>query len=103
MAAMNAETPVAARLLPGIVRLRRYDRRWLRGDVLAGVTVAAYLVPQVMAMAQVAGLEPIVGLYAIIGPLVVYAALGSSPQLSCGPDSTSAVMTAAAVGAAGRR
>ena len=97
MAATNAETPLATRLLPGIVRLRHYDRRWLRGDVLAGVTVAAYLIPQVMAMAQVAGLEPVVGLYAIIGALVVYASLGSSPQLSCGPDSTSAIMTAAAI------
>ena len=69
---------------------------WLRGDVLAGVTVAAYLVPQVMAYAEVAGLPPVAGLWAIVGPLLVYAVLGSSRQLSVGPESTTALMTAAA-------
>ena len=44
-----------ATLLPGLVVLRRYRRAWLRGDLVAGVTVAAYLVPQVMAYAQIAG------------------------------------------------
>ena len=45
----------AQRLLPGPGHLRHYQRSWLRGDVIAGVTVAAYLVPQVMAYAEVAG------------------------------------------------
>jgi sulfate permease, SulP family len=66
----------------------------LRGDILAGLTVAAYLVPQVMAYAEVAGLPPVVGLSAAIQPLVVYALLGSSRQLSIGPESTTALMTA---------
>ncbi|KAA0233649.1 MAG: putative sulfate transporter [Acidimicrobiales bacterium] len=86
-----------SRFAPGLVRLRRYDRSWLRGDVLAGVTVAAYLVPQCMAYAEIAGLPPVVGLWAILPPLVIYAALGSSPQLSVGPESTTAIMTASAV------
>jgi SulP family sulfate permease len=86
------------RQLPGYARLRRYQRSWLRYDVLAGVTVAAYLIPQVMAYAEVAGLPPVVGLWAIVGPLLVYALLGSSRQLSVGPESTTALMTAAAVG-----
>lgn len=85
--------------LPGVAALRHYDRAWLRGDVVAGVTVAAYLVPQVMAYAAVAGLDPVVGLHASIGPLLVYAVLGSSRRLSVGPESTTALMTAAAVGA----
>jgi SulP family sulfate permease len=80
------------------MQLRRYERSWLRGDVLAGVTVAAYLVPQVMAYAQVAGLPAVVGLWAIVGPLLVYAVFGSSRQLSVGPESTTALMTAVAVG-----
>ena len=50
----------------------------MRGDVLAGITVAAYLVPQVMAYAEVAGLPAVVGLWAIVGPLLVYAVVGSS-------------------------
>jgi SulP family sulfate permease len=78
--------------------LRHYERPWLRGDVLGGVTVAAYLVPQVMAYAAVAGLEPEVGLWASIGPLVVYTFLGSSRRLSVGPESTASLMTAAAIG-----
>ena len=71
--------------MPGLARLRSYERSWLRYDLLAGVTVAAYLVPQVMAYAEVAGLPPVAGLWAIVGPLLVYAVLGSSRQLSVGP------------------
>ncbi|WP_278312507.1 SulP family inorganic anion transporter [Lolliginicoccus levis] len=79
------------------VALRHYRRRWLRADVLAGITVAAYLIPQVMAYAAVAGLPPVVGLWAIGAALVVYAILGTSRQLSVGPESTTALMTAAAI------
>ncbi|EHB55837.1 sulfate transporter [Mycolicibacterium rhodesiae JS60] len=75
--------------------------------MLAGLTVAAYLVPQVMAYATVAGLPAVVGLWAAIAPLAVYALLGTSRQLSAGPESTTALMTATAlaplaVGDAGR-
>jgi sulfate permease, SulP family len=77
--------------------LRGYQRTWLRGDLLAGVTVAAYLIPQVMAYAEVAGLPAIAGLWAAVAPLAVYAILGSSRQLSIGPESSTALMTAAAV------
>jgi high affinity sulfate transporter 1 len=86
-----------ARLLPGVAHLRGYRRGWLRGDLLAGVTVAAYLVPQVMAYAEIAGLPPVAGLWAITGSLVVYAVLGSSRQLSVGPESTTALLTASAI------
>jgi sulfate permease, SulP family len=84
-------------LTPGLNQLRAYRRGWLRADLLAGVTVAAYLIPQVMAYAEVAGLPPVVGLWAIIGPLLVYAVFGSSRQLSVGPESTTALMTASVV------
>ncbi|MBD8506772.1 sulfate permease [Hoyosella sp. G463] len=81
-----------------VVALRHYQRRWLRADVLAGITVAAYLIPQVMAYAAVAGLPPVVGLWAIGAALVIYAILGTSRQLSVGPESTTALMTAVAIG-----
>jgi sulfate permease, SulP family len=84
------------RYLPGVWVLRGYQRGWLRGDLLAGVTVAAYLVPQVMAYAEVAGLPAITGLWAAVAPLVIYAILGSSRQLSVGPESSTALMTATA-------
>src|SRR5688572_4297715 len=88
---------VLDRLLPGLVVLRRYDRSWLRGDLLAGLTVSAYLVPQVMAYSTLAGLPPVAGLWAILAPLALYAVLGSSRSLSAGPESTTALMTAAVV------
>ena len=71
-------------MIQGLAMLRRYRRSWLHGDLLAGVTVAAYLVPQVMAYAQVAGLRPAAGLWAAVPALVIYAALGSSRSLSLG-------------------
>ncbi|OBB97782.1 SulP family inorganic anion transporter [Mycolicibacterium peregrinum] len=83
--------------LPGLEQFTGYQRSWLRGDVLAGVTVAAYLVPQVMAYATVAGLPPVAGLWAALVPMAVYALLGSSRQLSVGPESTTALMTATAL------
>ncbi|MGV9559023.1 SulP family inorganic anion transporter [Streptomyces sp. NPDC003522] len=86
------------RPLPGLRSLRGYRRAWLRGDVLAGATVAAYLVPQVMAYAGVAGLSPVAGLWAILPALVLYAVFGSSRLLSVGPESTTALMTATVVG-----
>ena len=86
-----------SKFAPGIAQLQGYQRSWLRGDVIAGITVAAYLVPQVMAYATVAGLPPVVGLWTVIGPLALYAVLGSSRQLSVGPESTTALMTAIAL------
>jgi high affinity sulfate transporter 1 len=88
----------ARRLLPGAAVFSAYQRGWLRGDLLAGATVAAYAIPQVMAYATVAGLPPVVGLWAILPPLALYALLGSSRQMSVGPESTTALMTAAVVG-----
>src|SRR5262245_21811866 len=81
--------------MPGWVR--EYKRTLLRGDVLAGVTVTAYLIPQVMAYAELAGVPPEAGLWAAVGALTLYAFLGSSRQLSVGPESTTALMTATAL------
>ena len=95
----EARPPGWEQFAPGLAVLRAYQRPWLRGDVLAGVTVSAYLIPQVMAYAEVAGLPAITGLWACAPALVIYALLGSSRQLSIGPESTTALMTAAGVGA----
>ena len=93
---MTTSTWVAgvARRLPGIEQARGYERPWLRWDLLAGVTVAAYLVPQCMAYGVLAGLDPVVGLWAALPALALYALFGSSRQLSVGPESTCAIMTA---------
>ena len=79
-------------------QVRGYRRSWLGHDLVAGITVAAYLVPQVMAYATVAGLPPVTGLWAALPALVVYAALGSSASLSMGPEATTALMTGIAIG-----
>ena len=89
------------RRFPRLAWMDGYQRGWLRGDLLAGVTITAYLVPQVMAYAEVAGLPAVVGLWASVGSLLAYAVVGSSPQLSVGPESTTALMTAAALGSLG--
>ena len=83
--------------LSGAARLARYEHAWLRPDLVAGVTMAAYLVPQVMAYAQLAGLDPVVGLWSAILPAIVYALVGTSRHVSTGPESTTAVMVAVAV------
>jgi SulP family sulfate permease len=44
--------------------LRGYRRTWLTGDVVAGLTVWAVLVPEALAYATIAGVSPVVGLYA---------------------------------------
>ncbi|SEO58598.1 SulP family inorganic anion transporter [Trujillonella endophytica] len=95
--ARPAVAPGAWRFVPGLHRLRHYERGWLRPDVVAGVGVAAYLVPQVMAYAAVAGLPPLSGLWAIGVALLLYAVFGSSRQMSVGPESTTALMTAVVV------
>lgn len=83
--------------LPGIHPLRAYQSAWLRNDGLAGITVAAYLIPQCMAYGELAGVQPVVGLWGILPSMLIYALFGSSLQLSVGPESTTAVMTAVAI------
>ena len=83
-------------MIPGLAALRGY-RAWLAGDLLAGVTVAAYLVPQVMAYAGLAGLPPVTGLWAAFPALIAYALFGSSKSVSMGPEATTALMTVVAI------
>jgi high affinity sulfate transporter 1 len=84
-------------LIPGAAWIRRYQRRELPHDALAGLTVAAVIVPIGMAYGQLSGLPPITGLYASLLPLVAYALFGSSRQLIIGPDASSTALMAAAI------
>jgi sulfate permease, SulP family len=71
---------------------------WLRGDVLAGLTVWAVLVPESLAYAGIAGVPAVVGLYATVPALLLYALLGSSRHLVVAPMSATAALSAGAVG-----
>jgi high affinity sulfate transporter 1 len=92
--------PLADRLerwVPGVRVIRTYERASLRPDLIAGIVLAAILVPQGMAYAQLAGLPAVNGLYATIACLVGYALLGPSRVLVLGPDSSISPLILAAI------
>jgi len=78
-----------------VPELRQWDT--LKADIIAGVTVALVLVPQVMAYAQLAGLPAYTGLYAAFVAPIVAAIFGSSRQLHNGPVAVISLMTASAL------
>jgi sulfate permease, SulP family len=82
-------------------RRRRYQRAWLRWDLLAGLTTAAVVSPQAVAYASLAGLPVQVGLYVATVPMAAYALLGSSRPLSVSSTSTISILTAGALTEAG--
>ena len=70
-------------LTPGLNYLtKRYSRRWLRADSIAGLAVAAYLIPQVMAYSAIVNAPPVASLWAALAAIVAYVVLGSSRILS---------------------
>ena len=81
------------RWVPAVTWLPRYERGWLRGDLVAGAVVAALAVPQALGYASIAGAPVQVGLYAVPVALVAYAIFGSSRQLIVGPVSTVSVLS----------
>ncbi len=85
------------RFLPGLSVALRYQRPWLRQDLMAGVVLTAVLVPQGVAYAELAGLPAVTGLYATLVPLLAYALVGPSRIMVLGPDSAVAPLVAAIV------
>jgi len=83
-------------IIPALKWIRSYRRSDLKGDILAGLTVAIMLVPQGMAYAMLAGLPPVTGLYASTIPIVIYALFGSSRHLSVGPVAVVSLLVFAA-------
>jgi len=78
--------------------LAQYRAAWLPGDLVAGVTLAAYAIPVSLAYAGLAGLPPQVGVYGYLLGGLGYALLGSSRQLAIGPTSAISLMIAGTVG-----
>ena len=87
-----------ARYVPIIAWLPRYDRSWLRFDLIAALTVWAIVVPQSIAYADIAGLPPQAGLAATAAGLLAYALLGTSRQLVVSPTSSTAAISATLIG-----
>ncbi|MFN3716623.1 MAG: SulP family inorganic anion transporter [Thiobacillus sp.] len=69
----------------------------LRGDLIAGITVAMILIPQAMAYAALAGLPVVYGLYASFLPAMVASMWGASRFLHTGPVALLSLMSAAAI------
>ncbi len=83
--------------VPGARALRTYQRASLRPDLIAGIVLAAILVPQGMAYAELAGLPAVTGLYTTVACLVGYALFGPSRVLVLGPDSSISPLILAAI------
>jgi sulfate permease, SulP family len=79
--------------------LRGYQRSWASADVVAGLMLLVIAVPEQLATSRLAGMPPITGFYAFVAGTVVFALLGSNPQMSVGADSTIAPLFATGVAA----
>src|SRR5512138_895427 len=80
------------------VSLRGYQRAWLPTEVLAGLTLAAVAIPEVMGYTSIAQTPVVTGLYTIIFPTLAFALLGASRMLVVGADSATAAILAAGLG-----
>ena len=85
-----------ARLMPILGWAPRYQRAWLRRDVVAGLAVAALVVPKALGYAGIAEVPIQYGLYAAAAGAILYALFCTSRQISTGP---SAALSAVAAGA----
>jgi sulfate permease, SulP family len=83
--------------LPIVVWLPGYDRRWLRGDLAAGIAVTALVVPKNLGYADIAGVPLQNGLYAAAAGGIVYALFCTSRHISTGPSSSLAAVAGGAV------
>lgn len=83
--------------IPIAATLRDYDAEQARPDVVAGLVLAAMLVPQGMAYAELTGLPAITGVYTTIAALLAYAVFGPNRRLVLGPDSSLAPVIAAVI------
>src|SRR5438034_9682484 len=84
--------------LPIVRWLPQYQRSWLRSDMVAGLTLAAYAIPVSGAYASLAGLPPQACLYCYLLGAAASAACGTSPPLATGPTSASSILLATALG-----
>jgi high affinity sulfate transporter 1 len=87
-----------SRVAPGIQRLQAYQPAWLRADVIAGITLAAYLMPAGLADASLANLPPEAGLYACLFSGLVFWIFCSSRHTAITVTSAISVLVGASLG-----
>ncbi|KAK8924813.1 Sulfate permease [Metarhizium anisopliae BRIP 53293] len=75
----------AKSLFPFLSWIGHYNLQWFAGDVVAGITIGAIVVPQGMAYALLAKLEPQFGLYSSFMGVIIYWIFGTSKDISIGP------------------
>ena len=97
MATRDRKQGGLARHVPAVGWLPRYERRWLRGDLAAGVAVTALVVPKNLGYAGIAGVPLQNGLYAAAAGAIIYAFFCTSRQISTGPSSSLAAVAGGAV------
>ena len=85
------------RALPVMRGVLPIDRARVPAEVLAGITLAALGIPEVLGYAQIAGMPVVTGLYTMLLPMAVFAVLGSSRHLVVAADSATAAILAAAL------
>src|ERR1022692_1944831 len=85
------------RALPVLRGLLPIDRSRVPADVLAGLTLAALGIPEVLGYAKIAGMPVVTGLYTLLLPMAVFAVLGCSRHLVVGADSATAAILAASL------
>ena len=78
-------------VLQGVLPLPRAQ---LPGDLLAGVTLAAVGIPEVLGFARIAGMPVVTGLYTLLLPMALFAVLGASRHLVVAADSATAALLA---------
>ncbi len=94
----KSDTPSRlARYLPIVTWLPNYDRTWLKGDVIAGLSVWGLMVPTSLGYATISGVPVQYGLYAAALGLIFFAIFTTSRQVTTGPSSSTAAVLGAAV------
>lgn len=88
-----------ANWLPAARWLRTYPAAGFRIDLIAGLSLAAFVIPESLAYASLAQLPPVTGLYCYLVAGIAYALFGTSRQLAVGPTSALAIVVAAAIAA----
>lgn len=77
---------------PIINTLKTYNKELFIFDIRAAASISFVLIPQAIAFSALAGVEPIYALVSAIFPLLIYAIIGGSRQLSVGPEALSSVL-----------